>query len=129
MIVRSRRAEPAPQLVDVARHQRPDVRVDHRRRRALVLLLLAEDLRRERHGDARQLLAEDRAEPLLVRRMEVRVQQADRDRLDARVAQLPGDRARVGVVERCAHGAVREHALATSKRSRRSTSGGGFVQK
>ena len=40
-----------------------------------------------------QLLAQDLAEPLLVRRVQVRVQQADGDRLDVGLAQPRGERA------------------------------------
>ncbi len=47
------RVEPAAEVGDVAPHQRRDVGVDDRRRGALVLLLLAHDLARERDRDAR----------------------------------------------------------------------------
>ena len=93
-------SSPRADVADVALHQRPHVRVHDRRRRTLVLALLAQDLARERDRDAGQLLAEDRAEPLLVLGVEVGVQQADRDRLDAGLAQPRGDRARLAVVER-----------------------------
>ena len=62
------RVEPAADRADVPLHQRPHVRVHDRRRRPLVLALLAQDLARERDRDAGQLLAQDRAELLLVLR-------------------------------------------------------------
>ena len=121
--------EPAADARRRSAHQRPHVRVDDRRRGALVLALLAQDLARERDGDARQLLAQDRAEPLLVLRRPVGVEQADRDRLDAGVAQAPGDRARLVRVDRRAatlpSAATRS---ASSSRSRRGTSGSGLRQ-
>ena len=54
--------EAAPDVADVAAHQRPHVGVDDRGRGALVLALLAQDLARERHRHVRQLLAQDRAD-------------------------------------------------------------------
>ena len=53
-----------------------------------------------------QLLGEDRADPLLVDRVGVGVQQADRDRLDALLGERPGDRPDRVLVERDEHLAV-----------------------
>ena len=92
--------EAGPDPVDVRRHQRPHVRVHDRRRRALVLPLLAQDLARERDVRVRQLLGQDRAEALLVLGVEVGVEEADGDRLDALLAQPGGELAALVLVER-----------------------------
>ena len=76
-----------------------------------------------------QLRAEDRAEPLLVGRVEVRVQQADGDRLDARGGEPGRERAGLVLVERLTTVPSAAIRSAISKRSRRGTSDGGFVQK
>ena len=88
--------------VDVRRHQRAHVGVDDRRRRPLVLALLAQDLARERDRRLGKLLGEDRADALLVLRVEVGVEEADRDRVDAELPQAAGERAHLVVVQRAA---------------------------
>ena len=88
--------------VDVRRHQRPHVGVDDRRRRPLVLALLAQDLARERDRRVGQLLGEDRADALLVLGVEVGVEEADGDRVDPELAQPAGERAHLVLVERAA---------------------------
>ena len=92
--------EAGADAVDVRAHQRPHVRVHDRRRRALVLPLLAQDLARTARARVRQLLGEDRAEPLLVPGVEVGVEEADGHGLDAEVAQPSGDLAALRLVER-----------------------------
>ena len=115
MIVSGRRdsrvVEPAPDVADVAAHQRADVGVDHGRRRALVLPLLAQDLARERHGDSGELLAQDGADLLLVRGGAVGVQEADGDRLDPGLAQLRCQRAHLAGVDGADDGPVGGHPL------------------
>ena len=112
------------------RHQRPHVRVHDRRRRALVLALLAQDLRGQRDARVRQLLGEDRAEPLLVRGVEVRVEEADGHGLDAE-RRAAVRRPRGTPPRRAARSTVPSTVTRsfTSNRSRRSTSGGGLRQK
>src|SRR5204862_94777 len=88
-------SERAAARADVPLHQWADVGIHDRGRRALVLALLAQDLARERNRGTWQLLAQDGAEALLVLGVEVRMQQADRGRLDAGLAQPPGDGARL----------------------------------
>ena len=55
--------------------------------------------------------AQDRADPPLVLRVEVGVQEAHRDGVDAELAQAGGERAHLGLVERPHHGAVGGHPL------------------
>jgi hypothetical protein len=93
----------AAEVVEVPAHQRADVGVDGGCGSALVLLLLADDLARERHVDAGKLLAEDRACALLVLWMPVRVQEADGNRLDVELAQPMSHRAYLVVVEAPEH--------------------------
>ena len=102
----------AMEVAHVLRHEGTDVGVDDCSRRPLVLLLLAEDLGRERHGDARKLVAQDLAETPLVLRVEVRVQQAHGNGLDRRVPKPGRDRARLRLAEGSLDRAVREHPLA-----------------
>jgi hypothetical protein len=103
--------EPLLQVGDVAGHQRPDVGVDDGRRRPLVLLLLAQDLARERHRHGGQLRAQDRADAPLVLGMKVRVEQAHGDRLHLCVAESRGERDDLVVVERSRDPPVCEHPL------------------
>ena len=75
--------QPGLDDAQVAVHHRRDVGVDDRRARAPVLLDLGRDLARDRDVDARRALADDRRDPLLVRVVDVRVEEADGHRLDA----------------------------------------------
>ncbi|OGL13923.1 MAG: hypothetical protein A3F92_02765 [Candidatus Rokubacteria bacterium RIFCSPLOWO2_12_FULL_71_22] len=59
----------------------------------------------------RRLLGHERRQALLVRRVQVGVQEADRERRDAARAELAHGPARVGLVERRAHRAVRQDPL------------------
>ena len=79
----ARGGEPALDPLQVALDDGADHGVDHRRRRPQVLAELRRDLRRERDRDPGQLLREDRADPLLVLRVDVGVEEADGHRLDA----------------------------------------------
>ena len=74
--------------VHVAAQDGRAVGVRDRRRRALELRRLGQDVGRERDVQARQLLEQDLARPPLVRRVHVRVDEADRDRLDLARPQL-----------------------------------------
>ena len=76
---RSEVFETAPDVTDVAGHQGPDIGVDNGGRGALVLLLLSQDLARQRDRDPRQLITENLAQSLLVLRMQVCMQEANRD--------------------------------------------------
>ena len=78
--------------LEVALDDRPDHGVDDGRGGAEVLAELGRDLGRERDRHARQLLGEDRADAPLVLGVDVGVQQADRDRLDALAPQERGRR-------------------------------------
>ena len=79
------------QTAEVAAEERGEVGVDHRGRAALVLAELGQDLVRDRHVDARQLGAEVLGDRALVGGLEVGEQQADRDRLGARLADRLGE--------------------------------------
>ena len=77
-----------------------------------------------------KLLAQDLAQPPLVRRVDVRVQQADGDRLGPGLAQPGGERARLVLVERLQHLARRRSRARRSRSAAgAATSDGGFVQK
>ena len=78
-------------VVEVAGHQRPDVRVHGRRRGALVLLLLAQDLGGERDRHVRQLRPQHLAQQPLVLGIEVGVEKADGNRFQIGRPKLPGD--------------------------------------
>jgi len=96
----------------VAGDLRADVRVQADGREALELAVERQHLVRDGQVRLRELLEHDLLDPPLVRRVQVRVQQADRDRLDAGVAQLPDPCAHLVVVERSQHVAARDgHAL------------------
>ena len=124
--------EAGADAVDVRRHQRPHVGVDHRRRRALVLALLAQDLARERDRRLGELLREDLADALLVLGVEVGVEEADGDRVDAELPQAggraPAPRRRRAPSRRCRRqpsarrprsaGAARRGAAASPRRGR-----------
>ena len=111
-------SRPRPDPVDVAAHQRPHVGVHDRRRGALVLALLAQDLARERDVRLRELLGQDRAEAQLVLGVEVGVEEADRDGLDPRLAQAAGERAALVLVD------GRDDGARPRRRARSARSGG-----
>lgn len=72
-------AHPTAQRIQVSPHERAHVRIDDGRRRAFVLLALAQDFVRERDLHVRQLTPQERADELLVLRIRIRVQEADRN--------------------------------------------------
>ena len=113
----ARVGEPLLDPREVALDDRPDDGVDDGRGGAQVLAELGSDLGRERDGDAGQLLREDGADPLLVSRVDVRVQQADRDRLDLLAPHQRGRLAHRVVVERHEHLAGGPEALAHADRA------------
>ena len=87
----------------IAADQRADVGIQHRRRRALVLAELAQNLVRQRDISFGKLLTQQLAKPLLMRRIGVGMEQADRDAFDAGVFER-ADRCRRRVfVERRQH--------------------------
>ena len=106
----------------------PDLRADERGNRGRGEALELAELRRHRGrgGDehAGQLVFQDGARPLLVRRVEVGEQEADGDRLDALVLELARRLAYVVLIERHQHLAPGRHqALRDRLRWRRRTSG------
>ena len=78
------RVQSAPQAAQVALHLRGDVRVHRGRDGALVLAELGEDVAGEEDGDVAHDPLGHPGDGLLVDRVRVGVQQADRDRLDPR---------------------------------------------
>jgi len=104
--------EPSLEVFQIAGHQRRHVDVGRRRRGALVLADLGHDLRRARDHYLRGNLADQRRQPSLVRWVHVRVQQADRDRLDALGDQLADDPARSVLVEGLPDLAIGQEPLA-----------------
>ncbi len=82
--------DPAAQALDVAGDDRLHEGVDQRGDRALVLAVLAQHVRADRHRALRVLGREQVPHPLLVRGVGVGVQQADADRGDAVVAEPAG---------------------------------------
>ena len=96
----------------VARHLRPDVGVEGDGREALELAVQRQHLVRDREVGLRELLEQDLLHALLVRRVQVAVQEADRDGFDARGLELADALAHLVLVERDEHLAVRHrHAL------------------
>ena len=83
---------PLGEAGQVALGDRLDVGREHGRAGALVLAPLASDLVRRDGGYLRPLLAHAREHRLLVARVGVGVEQADRDRLDAVGAEVVDDR-------------------------------------
>ena len=113
----ARVGETALDPLQVALDDRADDGVDHRRRGAQVLAELRRHLGGERDRDARQLLGEDRADPLLVLRVHVRVEEADGDRLDFLAPQDRRGGAHRVVVERPQHLAGRAEPLGDRHRT------------
>ncbi len=92
--------ERARQPFEVAAGGRPDERVHARGREALELAELREDVGAGGDERARHLLGDDLGRPPLVLRVQVREEEADRDRLDACVFECPGRSANLVLVER-----------------------------
>mmetsp|Transcript_21779 Transcript_21779/g.74880 ORF Transcript_21779/g.74880 Transcript_21779/m.74880 type:complete len:279 (+) Transcript_21779:2982-3818(+) len=106
------RAELRLRVLQVARHQRLDIRVHRSCAESLVL----PRFRAHRTGRAKthagQQGAEDGGRTLLVRAVRVAVQEADRDAFDACLLQLGGQCLDGRLIQRLLLGAVREHPLA-----------------
>ena len=105
-----RRREARHQLVDVTRGQRHHRRVEHRRARALVFAELGVDLARDRHVG--KMRGERSPQRLLVRRVRVGVEEADRHALDAQAPEALDDGGHFAEIERRQHRAVGPDALA-----------------
>ena len=103
--------ERALELLDVGRHLRAHVRVHARRQRALVLAELGQHVGGERHREARIEPLDDRADLLLVRAVDVRVDQRDGQRLDTRLDEVADDRLDLRLVDRDDGLAARVHPL------------------
>ena len=82
--------ELALQALEIAAHQRLDIGVGRRGDEALVLPDLGHDLARQRDGELRAGFADDAGRFLLMGRVAVAVEEADRDRLAAGGIQLTG---------------------------------------
>ena len=85
---------------EVAGHQRLDVGVGADRVEALVLAHLGRDLARDRYCDVGQFGEQKLTEPEFVRRVDVGVDEADRDRLVALRADVFDERAGAVLIER-----------------------------
>ena len=99
------------QVVDVARHLRPDIGVHARCQRALVLAELGQHVARQRHREAGVDTLDDRADLLLVRRVDVRVDQPHGERLDTRLDEVPDDLLDLCLVDGDDRLTVRVHPL------------------
>ena len=89
----------AHQIADIARHRRPHRAVGDGRQRALIFLHLGQDVRRNADRHPGQFLRNDLRHAPLVDRVEVRVDQADGDRLDLFFGQPADVDAQRGLVE------------------------------
>ena len=101
----------ALELRHVTRHQRPCVGVDRRGGCAVVLADFRAHAGRQRHADAGQVLAQQRADALLVPGVAVAVQQAHRDRPDPARLDGVGNLLHALLVQRHQHVAVHRHPL------------------
>ena len=110
VVARQRRSpQPRDQVVDVARRQRHDRGVEHRRAGALVLAELGVDLAGDGHvGEVR---GERQPQRLLVGRVRVGVEETDRDALHAVTPEPLDDRRQLAEIEGGQHRAVRPDAL------------------
>ena len=97
--------EPVVQARDIPRQHRLKIGVEQRRRHARPLAQPWQNLARDRHADVGRLLVEDAPRLFLVRGIHEREKVADRDRFNARVAQLARRLAHGPGVERRQHGA------------------------
>ena len=85
----TRRAQSVVERAQIAHDDRHQGRVDDRGRCPLELWRLPEQLRRVAHVCVRQLLEHDRVGPFLVARIDVGVQEADREGADAICCRMP----------------------------------------
>ena len=104
--------EARAEMADVAVHHRAQVGVDHGRRQALELAELRRHLARAGDEGLRVLLRGDRADHRLVARVDVAVEEADRDRARAGLLQPADGGAHLGLVEGALDAAVVAQALA-----------------
>ena len=93
--------EAAHERLQVTGDDRPHVRVEDGRRRSVVVAHLREQVARRRHVRVRHQLAAELERATLVRGAGRRVQERDRDRLDAVGEQAPAGLAHALLVERC----------------------------
>src|SRR5262249_55089410 len=75
--------KPSLEVFEIARYQRDDIDVGRRRRRALVLSDLGDDVGRARYGYAARDLCHQLGQPALVGGIDVGVEETDCDRIDA----------------------------------------------
>ena len=88
------------QRAEVARHDGCEIGVQHCRAGALELAELAQNVRRDADGDARQMPLQHRLGGALVRGVGVGVQEGDGHRLDAPLAHVGGGLDQLGPIER-----------------------------
>ena len=89
-----------PHHVEIARHRRREIGVHHRGRGALVFADQRRQFMRRRDDHAGDFPLDPFLDGLLVRRVEERPEEADRDRLDALVLELLQDRLGAFEIER-----------------------------
>ena len=92
--------QPAAQPAQIALDDRPDIGVDDRRRCPLVFVDDRQHLGADRERDIGRQPRRDLLDPDLMRRVQIRVQQADRDRLDPLADQKPHRALDARLVER-----------------------------
>jgi len=95
----------------IAVHDRLEIGVEHGRREALELAILGDDVGGARDGQARVTALRLIRDGALVRRVQVRVEQAHGERLGARAGGGVERALDAGRVERDQHGAVGRQAL------------------
>ena len=105
----AQRAQPGIQRGDVGAHDRLHIGVDDRRAGARIFLDLRQDFAADRDRHIRQRGPHRRGDRLLVRRIGVAVQQADRDAGDVLRAQHGDHRIQAGRIQRNRHRSVRAH--------------------
>ncbi len=110
-IVRAQRAEPLLEVGEVAHHAILDVDARGRGLRALVLADLGRDVAGDRDAQLRRRPLHGGSRLLLVRRVHVAVQEADRDRLDPALRELSGERLDLVFVDRLLDLAVGQRAF------------------
>ena len=104
------------QVGNIFAHHRPHRGVGDGRQRALIFLHFGQDLVAERDRDVLHHLARDFADAFLVRAVDVGIDQADGDRLDAGVLQRPQLRADLVLVQRTDLVAVGVHSAGNGNR-------------
>ena len=92
--------EPGAQPLQIARDRRQRVGAQHRRRRAVPLAELRQDVGADDHGNARHLVGQDGAGALLVRRIDLRPEEGDRHSVHPQFAEARSRGPHVPFVER-----------------------------